>query len=245
MSNVAVPVWDLPTRIFHWALVAAVLTSYATGGRHGLLFAVHTASGYAIALLLLFRFAWGFVGSSHSRFADFVYSRRTVVEYARGLVRLAPSRFVGHNPLGGWMVVLLLATLTLAIFTGLFSSHGEGEAHGILFPLITSDGKGDGLGEVHELLGNLVVLLACVHLAGVLADWLVTRENLVRAMVTGEKTLGAADAARERPLAPARRAVIVAILVAVAGFALFQNTDFTTLTSHDDGAHEHRHEHQN
>ena len=111
MTTRAVLVWDLPTRIFHWALVIAVVVSYVTGGEEGSWFVVHTVSGYVVALLLLFRLIWGFWGSAHSRFSDFIYSLGSVGAYVGRLVRLEPPKYVGHNPLGGWMVVLLLVVL--------------------------------------------------------------------------------------------------------------------------------------
>ena len=90
MTASAVPVWDLPTRIFHWALVIAVVVSYVTGGEEGSWFVAHTVSGYVVALLLLFRLVWGFWGSAHSRFSDFIYSLGSVGAYVRRLVRLDP-----------------------------------------------------------------------------------------------------------------------------------------------------------
>ena len=108
MSARAVLVWDLPTRVFHWLLVLGVAVSYLTGGEEGWLFVVHTASGYLIAVLLLVRVIWGVIGSPRSRFRDFVYGRRVVADYVRGLLALRPARHTGHNPLGGWMIILSL-----------------------------------------------------------------------------------------------------------------------------------------
>lgn len=238
--SVSVGVWDLPTRLFHWLLFAAVVVSYASGEEHGWLFAVHTASGYLIALLLLFRVAWGFVGSRHSRFGDFVGGFRETTDYAKRLARRDPPRFVGHNPLGGWMIVALLAVLGLTVVSGLFSTHGEGNAHGLLFPLIAPYGR-TGAGEIHEILGNLVVLLATVHVAAVFIDWLLTRENLTRAMLTGRKQVDATIAAREPPFAPRWRALILALLLALGGAAVFGATDFARIMAeplHGHGAHQ-------
>ena len=225
----AVPVWDLPTRIFHWALVIAVVVSYATGGEEGSWFVVHTVSGYVVALLLLFRLAWGFSGSAHSLFSDFVYSPTSVSAYVRRLVRLAPPKFVGHNPLGGWMVILLLVVLAANVITGLLSGeeHGPG---GLLLPLIAAPGE-EGLGDVHEVLANVIVVLACLHILGVVADWLLTRENLLRAMITGNKMLDEKSAAEEQQPVSGWRALVVTALVAIAGFALFHQTDFAELAT--------------
>ena len=229
MTARAVLVWDLPTRIFHWALVIAVVVSYVTGGEEGSWFVVHTVSGYVVALLLLFRLVWGFWGSAHSRFSDFIYSLGSVGAYARRLVRLEPQKFVGHNPLGGWMVILLLVVLAANVITGLLSGEEQGPG-GLLLPLIAAPGE-EGLSEIHEVLANVIVVLACLHILGVAADWLLTRENLLRAMITVEKILDEESAAREQRPVSGWRALVVTGLVAVAGFALFQKTDFAQLAT--------------
>lgn len=220
-------VWDLPTRVFHWALVAAVVVSYVTGGEEGSWFVVHTVAGYLVALLLLFRLLWGFVGSAHSRFSDFLYSPRSVATYIKRLVRLEPPRFIGHNPLGGWMVVLMLVVLVANVVTGLLSGEEDG-AGGLLLPLIAAPGE-EGLAEIHEVLGNIIVVLACLHILGVAADWVLTRENIVLAMITGGKTVeDSTVVAKQQPVA-GWRAFAVVLLIALAGFALFSKTDFASL----------------
>ncbi len=224
-DDVSVPVWDLPTRAFHWALVVAVIVSYVTGDAgQGLFFAVHILSGYLVLLLLVFRLIWGFVGSPRSRFSDFVRRRRDVLAYLGRLVRLDPPTFVGHNPLGGWMVVLMLAVLALTVTTGLFSGSDDGGA-GILLSLVAAQGS-EGLAEIHEIMADMVIWLAVLHVVGVLVDWLVTGENLVRAMIDGRKTLDAAAAAAEPRLAGPWRAAAVAAMIAVVGLVLVRATDF-------------------
>src|ERR1700687_2482285 len=102
-------VWDLPTRTFHWTLVVLVGTDlFLISPRGGLHALVHFIAGYTIAGLILFRLAWGFVGSPRSRFADFLYGCPVVKPYAVRLLRLDPPHSIGHNPLGGWMIVLLI-----------------------------------------------------------------------------------------------------------------------------------------
>lgn len=221
----AVPVWDFPTRVFHWALALVVTVSLLTGEDEGILFVVHTLAGYAVLLLLLFRLIWGIVGSLHSRFTDFVHGRRVVLDYAAQLIRLRPPDSVGHNPLGGWMVVLILATLALAVLTGLFSGGEEG-GRGILHDLLFAPGR-EGLSDLHEAIGNFVIALAVIHVLGVLVDWLLTGDNVIRAMITGDKMLDEATAARQPPLAPAWLAVAAALLVGGVGYYLFQATDLT------------------
>jgi cytochrome b len=237
----SVSVWDFPTRAFHWTLVVAIVVSYATGGEEGSLFVVHTISGYVVALLLVFRLVWGFAGSVHSRFSDFVYSRGAVTAYAKQLLRLKPPRFVGHNPLGGWMVILMLAVLVGTVATGLFSGDDDGGA-GILLPLIAAPG-GEGLAEIHEFFGNFIIVLAVIHVLAVAVDWLLTRDNLVMAMLTGRKQLDDDEAARQKPLASGWRGAIVAAIVAGVGAILFQQTDFGAVaTAGERPGYQHQHE---
>ena len=225
------PVWDLATRLFHWTLVAAVTVALLTGEDEGFVFLVHLLAGYLVLMLLIFRFAWGLIGSRHSRFSDFLYGRHTVKTYAGRLLRLKPPRYVGHNPLGGWMVVLMLAVLLLTVATGLFSGGDEGRT-GAVLTLLPAAG-GDAWSEIHEALGNLVILLVAVHVLGVLADWLLTGENLVRAMITGRKDLEAKIAEGETPLVSSRRALIVAALSVAAGGYLLANTDLSAARDGD------------
>lgn len=225
----SVPVWDFPTRAFHWSLAVAVVLSYLTGGEDGSLFVVHTVSGYAVALLLAFRLVWGFVGSVHSRFSDFVYSGRSLKDYAKQLLRFNPPRFVGHNPLGGWMVILMLAVLAGTVATGLLSGDDDGGA-GILLPLIAAPG-GEGLKEIHEFFGNFIIVLATIHVLAVVVDWFLTGDNLVKAMITGRKSLDDEEAAKQRPLANGWRSAVVALIVAGFGAILFQQTDFGAMAT--------------
>jgi cytochrome b len=200
-----------------------------TGGEEGSLFVVHTVSGYVVALLLVFRLVWGFVGSVHSRFSDFVYSGQSVKAYSKQLLRFTPPRFVGHNPLGGWMVILMLAALVGTVATGLFSGDDDGGA-GILLSLIAAPG-GEGFKEIHEFFGNFIIVLAAIHVLAVFVDWLLTSDNLVMAMITGRKSLDDDEAAKQKPLAGGWRAAIVAVIVAGLGAILFQQTDFGTLAN--------------
>jgi cytochrome b len=235
----AVPVWDLPTRIFHWTLALAVFTAYASGEGEGALFIVHTLAGYLVALLLTFRLIWGAIGSMHSRFADFVYAPRSVAAYARRLARLHPPRFVGHNPLGGWMVIAMLAVLAAAVATGLVSGGDEG-GRGLLLPLVASPG-GEGLGDLHEFFGELILLLATFHVLGVFVDWLLLRDNLIAAMIDGRKRLDVAEAARQPPLVAAWRAWVAVAFVLALGALLVQQTDFGAVAQSGEHA-EYEHE---
>ena len=203
-SDHEIMVWDLPTRIFHWALVVLIGTNlFLISPRGGVHTLVHFIAGYTIAGLIVFRLAWGFVGSPRSRFADFLHGWPVVKLYADRLLRFDPPRSIGHNPLGGWMIALLITTVTGMIATGLFAA-GRGAAGPLagMVPLVFASLTRD----LHKLLSDFLIALIVVHLAGVAADWFLSGDNLVKSMLTGRKRLAPEDAAHERPTAPIWRA---------------------------------------
>jgi cytochrome b len=166
-----VRVWDPLVRIFHWGLVAAFVVAWFS---HGGYLALHRLSGYAIAALVLLRVSWGVVGSPHARFADFLRGPRELAAYAGLLVRGHEPRYIGHNPAGGAMVVVLLALLAALCATGVMLDT----------PRFRDDG---GVKEVHDLLTDAALACIALHLAGVAyASWR-HRENLVAAMISGSK----------------------------------------------------------
>lgn len=200
--DASVLVWDAPTRLFHWTLVLLVAVAWVTGEGEGSLFTVHKLAGFGVAVLLIFRVIWGFAGSRHSRFADFVRPWPEVVAHIKGMLSLRPARTLGHNPLGGWMSVLLLLMLAAQVTTGLFASHD-----GLGGPLAgaVSAGTAHALAKLHEGLSGALLGLIGLHVAGVLVESLLIRDNLVRAMITGRKTaahsdLGAGHSAATAPM---------------------------------------------
>jgi cytochrome b len=180
-------IWDLPTRLFHWGLVLLVIVSYVSGKTGGTAMRFHVWSGYLILFLLLFRLVWGFVGGRHARFVSFLRGPGAVWRYASTFLRRSGSPHVGHNPLGGWSVVAMLALLTVQAVSGLFAddfaatrgplNHLVGEETGGLFSL------------VHLLNQQLLLILIGVHLAAVLFHQLILRDNLIAPMFTGWKKI--------------------------------------------------------
>jgi cytochrome b len=165
-----VKVWDPLVRVFHWSLVLFYALAFATGDDAAKL---HEFAGYVVLGLVGFRLVWGMVGSRHARFADFVVGPRAVLADLLEAARFKPKRHLGHNPVGGAMIVVMLVALIATCVTG----------------IIVSDRipTGGTLKNVHEFLANFTLALAVLHLAGVAgASWL-HRENLVRAMITGRK----------------------------------------------------------
>lgn len=188
-----IKVWDPFVRIFHWGLAAAFLTAFVVED-HNL--SVHSWAGYTALALVALRIAWGLVGPRHARFSDFVRAPREAFRYALQTVTGRAERHLGHNPAGGLMVIVLLAAVALIGLSGMATLAVE-EGAGPLAGLLAGVGHdaGEWIGEVHEFLANATMLLVGVHVAGVVVESLVHRENLVRAMVTGRKPVrGSGDA---------------------------------------------------
>ncbi len=181
-----VVVWDPLVRIFHWSLATSFTVAYLSG--EGEILDLHAWSGYVVGGLILFRLPWGLVGPWHARFTDFVFTPVTILAYSRDVLRGQAQRYLGHNPLGGAMVIALLVMLTLATLTGI-ALYGATEAAGPLAGMMrgTSQGAGKALEEVHEFFSTASLILVALHIGGVLVSSLLQRENLVRAMITGRK----------------------------------------------------------
>lgn len=222
-----VRVWDLPTRVFHWLLVALVAVSLYTGNVGGLAeMDLHMRAGYAVLALVLFRLAWGVAGSRHSRFATFMRGPRAVLAYARDLARGpaggtaggTATRSIGHNPMGGWSVAAMLAALTVQAGTGLFANDDiltEG-------PLArhVSKALSDRLTAVHELSATVLYVLITVHLGAVAFYRVVKKDDLIRPMLSGRKSLPAAEIAAagiadEPFVSPWRAALLLALAAGV------------------------------
>ncbi len=126
-------VWDLGVRIFHWSLVACFIASYLTGDENT---EVHSYLGYTMVGLLAFRIIWGFVGTQHARFTDFIYSPPQIIAYCRGLVQGEVEHFEGHNPAGGLMIMVMMLCLIATTYTGLmtYGAEGHGPFAGALPP---------------------------------------------------------------------------------------------------------------
>ena len=203
-------VWDPFVRFFHWGLVASVTLAGVTGFlMDAPVIDFHVWSGtFAVALVAL-RIVWGFFGGGFARFSDFIRGPRRTLAHLRG-----PHRHLGHNPLGGWMVLaLMLAVLVLGL-TGVLVLGGVFHA-GPAGALMTV-AQGLGLRNLHEVLAFILLALIAAHLAGVVFESLRTRENLARAMVTGRKAARAGDP----PLPAGRAANLTAVLVGGGGLAV-------------------------
>jgi cytochrome b len=213
-------VWDLPTRLFHWLLVVLVAVDLFTGFvAPEWWMGVHLWAGYAIVVLLVMRLVWAVFGPEYSRIASFAYRPRDVWEYARGLLLLRPAHHIGHNPAGAAMIYLLFTVLVATTATGLFVLGGE-EKQGPLAGVATYS-VGNAAKQMHEALVFVLLVLVAGHIAGVIAHGVLTGENLVTAMITGNKTLPPGTLLpAPRPARPGPAAVTVAAIVGVAALAL-------------------------
>lgn len=180
-----VRVWDPLVRVFHWSLVGGFATAFLVEDE---LLAVHVWAGYLVLALIAVRLVWGFIGTRHARFSDFVVGPTKVGTYLGEALRLRAPRYLGHNPAGGAMVVALLLMVAATGLSGL-ALYGAQEFSGPLAPLMSGvpDAWAGWLEEAHEVLANLTLALVVVHVLGVLFSSLSHGENLVRAMVTGLK----------------------------------------------------------
>lgn len=190
------PLWDLPMRLFHWGLVVLLANAWLSQQRGWM--EVHRWNGYLLLTLLGFRLLWGWIGSRHARFGDFLYRPGQVWRYLRG----RPVAYGGHNPAGGWAVLAMLALLLVQGVTGLFATD-EILFEGPLYPAVASD-TAAWLTRWHKLNSDLLLGLVGLHLVALAVHRLVHGERLIGAMLTGRHPQ---RPGREAPV-PAWRALL-------------------------------------
>jgi cytochrome b len=207
----AVRVWDFPTRLFHWLLVILIGFSWwsAETGRLDW----HLWSGLSVLALVVFRAIWGFVGSSTARFAQFVRTPLATISYLRS-DSLTPKP-PGHNPVGGYSVLLMLLLVTLQVGTGLFANDEDSLDPGPLNRLVSFE-TGETLSKLHHLSFTLLQLVIVIHVLAILFYLIVRKRNLLTPMVTGsDKQLDLAQG----ELVPSTFAKFVVAAVVAAGTA--------------------------
>ena len=211
----SIRVWDIPTRLFHWLLVALVVFSFFTGKIGGTAMQYHVWSGFAILVLVVFRLAWGFVGGRQSRFATFVKGPAAVIRYASSLLSRDSMRHIGHNPLGGWSIIAMLTSLLIQAGTGLFANDDiltEGPLYGLV-----SKKTSDWLTGVHHLNQKVLLVLVAIHIGAVLFYLIAKRENLIKPMITGIKEW---HQHQDSSWGTPTLALIIAAVVAVAAYVI-------------------------
>jgi len=211
---VSVRVWDTPIRLFHWLLVALLGFSWWSGKQHDMEW--HRLSGYSIFALLIFRIYWGVVGARTARFAQFVRGPRALLAYARSLTGDGYAPKPGHNPIGGWSVVLILATLATMVIAGLFSVDVDGLESGPLADYVSFE-QGRLAAAIHHFVFNFLLLLVALHVLAVLFYLARLGQNLIGPMITGRRRAGDGE-----PIEELGGSAWKALLgVALAGLILF------------------------
>ena len=182
-----VRVWDIPVRLFHWLLVLLVIALFVTGKLGGNWLEWHKRAGFSVLGLITFRVIWGFVGNEHARFANFVRGPTAVLAYLKAEINNNARHYAGHNPLGAISVVTMLALLLLQALLGLFSNDDimlEGP-----YARYISKPVSDQLTSLHKLNADLILIAVAVHLAAIAYSYFYKKDNLVKAMFTGKKSL--------------------------------------------------------
>lgn len=226
-----VKVWDIWVRVFHWLLVACILLSYLTGEFGGFDFTMpvtdrfvtnmdlHMWSGIAIFGLIVFRIIWGFAGSSTARFSNFVRGPSVILGYVKTVFSGPVKFFAGHNPAGGAVVVIMLFALLVQATTGMFSQdEGFIPIEGPLVFLVSSE-TSKFITTRHELWWEYVIItLVVVHIAANLFYWLVKKQDLIVAMITGKRTLPEGEAGPEVSFAKTWLGAAIAVVAAIASW---------------------------
>ena len=208
-SRERVSIWDGPTRIFHWLLVLLIPLMWwtATTDQIGL----HVTLGLLMVALLVFRLVWGVIGSSTARFSNFLKGPRGVMSYLNGNAAGA----VGHNPMGGWSVAVMLIVLLVQVGLGLFAEDNDGLAAGPLSGWLSIDTV-EWVTELHEFMFNVLLVVIALHVAAIIF-YAFRRRNLVGPMITGR---GVAPAGAD-PMRKASAIRFAIALVLSAGVALW------------------------
>lgn len=212
MPKSKVRVWDLPTRTFHWLLAVLVLLQFGTAEWDWLDMHWHMRFGYSVLALVVFRIAWGFVGSDTSRFSNFVCGPVRAWRFFKASLTDHEQRTTGHNPLGAWSVLAMLASLALQAVTGLFASDDI-----ITFGPLTSrvsDSTVALMTRIHSWNRNVLLVLIALHIIAVVVHLIGKRDNLIGPMLSGNKTFtGPVAVPRIRPWWWALPIIIVAGLL--------------------------------
>lgn len=216
---VKVRVWDLPTRLFHWALAGCVIGSVISAKIGGNAMEWHFRIGYTVFALLAFRLLWGLVGGRWSRFASFLYAPATLRRYLRGASRADEHHDVGHSPLGALSVIALLGLLAAQVGSGLFADDEIANAG----PLVkfVSGATSSLLTSWHKTFGQgLIIALAVLHVAAILVYRLRRGRDLVTPMIVGDKWLPAGVPSAVDNLASRGLALLLLALCAAGVAAL-------------------------
>ena len=203
-------VYDLPTRLFHWLFSGLFLMSFIIGKTvddEALAFSYHMLSGLLLGGLVVWRILWGFFGSQHARFIGFSLNPLDLKQYLLGILSGSKKRWAGHNPASSWAaVVMFTLALGLAV-TGYLMSTGDKET----------------FEDIHEVMANTFMVVAALHVAGVILHSVRHKDAIALSMVDGKKELSVPGVALRSPHRFA--AVVLLALVVASGIQLFKNFD--------------------
>jgi cytochrome b len=200
-SSHKVLIWDLPVRLIHWLLVICFFGAYITAEIDELKI-IHFTLGYTVAALIVIRIAWGFIGTTHAKFSNFIRHPKAAISYLRSMIRREHPTDVGHNPAGALAIVALLSLGLLVSLSGWSTLH---------------EMVGEWAEEVHEVLANFMLVIVVVHIVAVVGGSFLQKENLVKAMITGKKT------ALDKDTIPESKSLLaIALLLAVLSFWFYQ-----------------------
>jgi cytochrome b len=206
-----VHVWDAPTRLFHWLVTALVAAAYATWRLNWIFW--HEWIGDVLLTLLLFRLLWGVFGSETARFSGFLVSPRAAVQYLMRGPRHEPARRAGHNPAGGWMVLVLLFLLFGETLSGLYVANDIADVGP--FTDIAPASVANAIAALHTILWDVLLAAIALHLLAILVYTVALRQDLLVPMITGTKLLPQSVAA-PRIVSPTRAVVLIAASAAAA-----------------------------
>jgi cytochrome b len=206
-------IWDLPVRIFHWALVVAFAAAYITNLLGVNYFKYHVWCGYVVIILVLFRIIWGLVGTYHAKFINFVRNPFATAKYAVSIIKKVDKHYAGHNPLGALMVVMLLLTILIQAITGLFSND-EIFNLGPLYGYISND-LSIVLTAIHQKLFYWILAAVILHIIAVFLHVFFKRDNLIKAMMTGKKSNKGHEAEKAITSSRSGMALIIIIILAI------------------------------
>jgi len=216
-----VAVWDLPLRFFHWSMVIVGVTAAVTGFLAPTWWLdIHILSGYAISILLLFRIIWGLMGSHYSRYKNFILYPPKVIAHIRNLIDRSAGPSLGHNPVGAWVIVGLMFSLSLMVLSGLIGLGGQEKLGPFAF--ILSFETGVRALSVHEFFSWALLFLVLTHFMGVVVEQRVFKHPVISAMVTGDVPVGDYQAAGNQaaPVTKKHTTIGAAIFVLVSTSAI-------------------------
>jgi cytochrome b len=225
-------VWDLPVRLFHWLLVLNIAASWYTaehgddylnlGDRAFAYIEIHFFLGYFALALVGFRIIWGIVGPKHARFSNFLAGPKKILAYASTVLRRDAKPSIGHNPLGGWMVALMLAMIGSQAFTGLFMIDNSDIYPAIYHGSVSSE-LGSAFSRFHHINFDVLLWVVSLHVLAILFYVFYKRQNLVHPMITGKKLATVVPEKEAIASSQLLKALIVALVCAGGIYLLLKN----------------------